>query len=75
MDNVARTVDEQADRFSVKLDNTGETIKMLERSVTESVSKINGRTDDVLENLNKVEGKLLLQIGNDYTQSEILKTF
>ena len=74
MDNVARTVDEQADRFSVKLDYTGETIKMLERSVTESVSKINGRTDDVLENLNKVEGKLLLQIGNDYTQSEILKT-
>ena len=71
MDNVARTVDEQADSFSVKVDNTEEKIKILERSVTESVSKINGRTDDVLENLNKIEGKLLQQIGNDYNPFEI----
>ena len=71
MDNVARTLDEQADSFSVKVDNTEEKIKILERSVTESVSKINGRTDDVLENLNKIEGKLLQQIGNDYNPFEI----
>ena len=64
MDNVVKTVDEQADHFSLKVGNTEEKIKNLESSVTESLCKINGRADDVTENLKKIEGKLLEQIGS-----------
>ena len=65
VDNVAKTVDEQADHFSAKLVNTEQKIKTLESSMAESLCRANERTDSVTEDLDKLKENFQQRIGKD----------
>ena len=65
VDNVAKTVDEQADDFSAKLVNTEQKIKTLESSLAESLCGANQRTDRVTEDMGKMKEHFLQRIGKD----------
>ena len=65
VDNVAKTVDEQADHFSAKLLNTEQKIQTLASSLSESLCRANERTDSVTEDMDKLKGDFIHRIGKD----------
>lgn len=66
VDNVAKTVDEQADQFTAKLVNTEQRIKTLESSMAESLCRANERTDSVTDDMDKLKENFLQRIGKNH---------